>query len=139
MKNSSETPKKSLETRDDFASATSASQLLKDADKALLHASRHYLDAGSPYEHYEPAYRYGVNWYHANPERHFDDFESDLARGWAAARGSSPLEWHRAKPAVREAWYRISDLVARTERERTQALAGTPAAGTPAAGTPGDR
>ncbi len=113
----------------DFKAASAATGM--DAESALHHASRHYLDAGTPYEHYEPAYRYGVNWYHSNPYRNFDDHEAELACGWTQARRGSPLDWHRAKPAVREAWYRTRDLAARAGLERSPASSTSSGAGKP--------
>ena len=43
----------------------------------------------------------------------FDELDSDLERGWSAARGRSSLEWERAKHAARDAWHRVSDTVER--------------------------
>jgi hypothetical protein len=90
------------------------------------HRSQPYAGADQDYESYAPAYVYGVVWYHANPDQEFDELDQDLANGWDSARGSSPLDWHKAKPAVREAWYRISDLAARAKSERAELLSMSP-------------
>jgi len=79
------------------------------------YASRPYVGAGEDYVDYAPAFLYGVVWYQSNPERRFEDCEGELANGWDSARAGSPLDWTKAKPAVRDAWYRVSDLEARAE------------------------
>jgi hypothetical protein len=86
------------------------------------YATRPYIDANEGYEDYAPAFSYGVVWYQLNPERHFDEFEADLAIGWESARGASSLDWLKAKPAVRDAWYRVRDLGARAQLERADVL-----------------
>ena len=68
-----------------------------------------YVEAGSSFDDYGPAYAYGVSAYVLNPERSFDDSETDLARGWNTARGISNLGWDRARIAARDAWDRVSD------------------------------
>ena len=86
------------------------------------------------YASYAPAFLYGVVWYQSNPERRFEDCEGELANGWDSARAGSPLDWTKAKPAVRDAWYRVSDLEARAKLERSELLSTSPEAQ-----TPGDR
>ena len=76
------------------------------------YSSRSYA-AGASYDDYGPAYRYGVDSFTRYPDRRFDDVESDLERGWSSSRGSSSLEWDRAKHASRDAWQRLSDTVER--------------------------
>jgi hypothetical protein len=77
------------------------------------YSSRPYATDGGSYDDYGPAYKYGVNAYTQNPDRSFDDAESDLRSGWTNARGNSSLEWDRAKHASRDAWHRLSDRVER--------------------------
>ena len=98
------------------------------------YASRPYVGAGEDYVDYAPAFLYGVVWYQSNPERRFEDCEGELANGWDSARAGSPLDWTKAKPAVRDAWYRVSDLEARAKLERSELLSTSPEAQ-----TPGDR
>jgi hypothetical protein len=102
-----------------------------DAHWSAKHATRPYVLADEQYQDYAPAYLYGVVWYYSNPERQFDASEGELATGWEAARGDSPLDWPKAKPAVREAWYEINDLAERAKLERDQLLARSPTAPTP--------
>jgi len=70
--------------------------------------SRPYYDKATSFDEYGPAYGYGVASYSKYPGRSFDDVESDLSRDWLAARGTSKLEWGRAKLASRDAWDRVS-------------------------------
>jgi hypothetical protein len=77
-------------------------------------SDRKYVDGGFTYDQdWGPAYRYGVDAYTRYPDRSYDEFESELATGWADARGQSRLDWDRARHATREAWQRVSDSVER--------------------------
>lgn len=77
------------------------------------YTGRPYVESGSPYDDYAPAYRYGVDAYSRYPNRQFDEVEPELSRDWGTARGRSTLEWERAKHATRDAWQRLSDKVER--------------------------
>lgn len=78
------------------------------------YAERPYIDAGATYdEDYRPAYGYGVDAYTRYPGKTFDEVEPELSTGWSARRGSSSLEWDRARHASRDAWHRLSDTVER--------------------------
>jgi hypothetical protein len=77
------------------------------------YTSRPYVTAGSTYDEYGPAYRYGVDAYSRYPDRKFDDLDVDLSRDWGTSRGTSTLEWEHAKHATRDAWHRVSDTVER--------------------------
>jgi hypothetical protein len=68
---------------------------------------RDYVEKGSSFDDYGPAYGFGVDVRAQNPGRDFDDLESNLSRTWPARRGSSSLSWDRAKHAARDAWNRI--------------------------------
>jgi len=70
--------------------------------------SRPYVTSESDFETYRPAYRYGIESYSKYQGRSFNEIESDLDRGWANARGTSSLEWNRARDASRDAYDRIS-------------------------------
>jgi hypothetical protein len=102
----------------------------QNAHWAANYATRPYVEEGEDYEDYAPAYLYGVFLYHSNPDRTFDESEVDVANGWEAARSDSPLDWEKAKPAVREAWYRVSDLEERARAERVEVLDSSPPAHT---------
>jgi hypothetical protein len=75
--------------------------------------SRPYVESDANYEDYSPAYRQGLEAHTRYPDRHFDEIESDLGRDWPTSRGSSSLEWDRAKHASRDAWTRVKDNVER--------------------------
>ena len=103
----------------------------QEAHWAANYATRPYREAGADYEDYAPAYLYGIYWYHSNPDRLFDASEAELSTGWDAARGDSPLDWSKAKPAVEEAWYQVRNLAERARSERAELLATSPNAHTP--------
>lgn len=75
--------------------------------------SRPYVNQGSSYDDYGPAYGYGVEAYSKYPGRSFDDVEPDLSKNWGTTRGDSDLSWDGAKHATRDAWNRVSDAVER--------------------------
>ena len=75
--------------------------------------SRPYVESGSSYDDYGPAYGYGVSSYSQHAGRSFDAAEPDLSRGWNTARGTSSLTWDKAKHATRDAWHRTSDAIER--------------------------
>ncbi len=70
-------------------------------------STRPYYVAGTPYEHYEPAYRYGWEAHDRYEGKRFGDVESDLERGWEKVKGNSSLAWEKAKHATRDAWDRV--------------------------------
>lgn len=74
---------------------------------------RPYAGDGSHFEQYEPAYLHATDAYGKNPGHGFDDIEPHLSRGWPAARGTSTLDWERARLAARDAWERLGDTAAR--------------------------
>jgi hypothetical protein len=73
------------------------------------YGTRPYVETGSTYDDYGPAYRHGVDAYNRYPDRHFDEMEADLGRDWQTSRGTSSLEWDRAKHASRDAWQRLKN------------------------------
>jgi len=72
---------------------------------------RPYVNRGSTFDDYGPAYGYGVNAYSKYPDRSFEELEPELSHDWNAARGKSRLRWDEAKYATRDAWDRVSDSV----------------------------
>ena len=75
--------------------------------------SRPYVNSGSSYDEYAPAYRHGVEAHNRYPDRHFDEIESDLGRDWSSSRGNSSLDWDNAKHASRDAWSRVKNTAER--------------------------
>jgi len=85
----------------------------EDAYWRANYEKQDYVAAGSTYDDYGPAYRYGVDSYAKHGGRPFDEAESDLSREWDRVRGNSSLTWDRAKYATRDSWQRVSDAVER--------------------------
>jgi hypothetical protein len=75
------------------------------------YASRPYVEEGSSYDTYGPAYQYGWESRARYFGRDFDEVEPELRRDWEAqhARGERSLEWDRAKHATRDAWERLKE------------------------------
>ena len=60
---------------------------------------------GAPYAHYRPAYRYGIDARSQHGTREWDEtLDAELQADWHHHRGSSPLDWAHARPAVQEAY-----------------------------------
>lgn len=74
------------------------------------HVGRPYVEAGTGYDNYGPAYRYGLVAFARFPGSRFEEIEDALARDWASERGQSNLDWARARDATRDAWYRIGGI-----------------------------
>lgn len=76
--------------------------------------NRPYIAANSDFETYRPAYRFGIDGFHNNPERNFDELEPSLRNNWNISRGDSKLEWEQARHAARDAFSRLSTSNPRT-------------------------
>jgi hypothetical protein len=72
--------------------------------------TREYVGPDDDYDDYGPAYRYGAERYAQNRDRPFDEVETELSHDWGAARGTSRLEWDRARHASRDAWTRLDEF-----------------------------
>ena len=75
------------------------------------YSRRPYVQKGSSFDDYGPAYRYGVDSYGRSKGRTFEQAEADLQRGWEQAKGRSSLSWDRARDASRDSWQRVSDTI----------------------------
>lgn len=93
--------------------AKKADPVIEDTYWRDNHGTRPYANKDLGYDHYQPAYRAGVESYNRNPSRSFDDIEPELGREWSRARGNSSLEWEHARPAARDAWQRVSNAAER--------------------------
>jgi hypothetical protein len=71
------------------------------------YVSQPYVETGTDYEAYRPAYRYGWESYERHAGRTFDEVEPELRRNWDQHRGASSLTWDKAKAATRDAWHRV--------------------------------
>ena len=76
----------------------------EDAYWRANYASRAYATPRDAYDDWGPAYAYGVAHYNRNAASSFEDVEGELERGWQEARGTSSMEWTRARLAVYDAW-----------------------------------
>jgi len=72
------------------------------------YGGRAYVEQGSSFDDYGPAYGFGVSSFGRNPGRSFEDVEPQLSGDWTASRGASSLGWDRARHAARDAWNRLS-------------------------------
>jgi len=73
------------------------------------YASRPYVEPGSKYEDYQPAYRAGYEGYdrHASTGITYDAAEPALRGDYEKQRGGAGLGWEKAKHAARDAWNRV--------------------------------
>lgn len=69
--------------------------------------ARSYVEQGSSFDDYGPAYGFGVSSFERYPGRSFEDVEPEMSNNWTSGRGSSRLTWDRARPAARDAWTRL--------------------------------
>ena len=72
------------------------------------YSERDYVEPGSSFDDYGPAYDFGVDARGRYRGHDFDDVESEMSSDWSASRGTSSLSWERARDAARDAWNRIS-------------------------------
>ena len=67
-------------------------------------STRPYVDPGSTYDDYAPAYRHGLEAVRRHETKSFDEVEPSIRDEWHSVRGESKLGWDSAKHAVRDAW-----------------------------------
>lgn len=78
------------------------------------HRERPYVRSDYDYERdYAAAYGLGLQAREEEPQRRWEEQETDLAGRWQSQKGDSRLEWDDARPAARDAWER-ADLTYRT-------------------------
>ncbi len=84
-----------------------------DAHFRSEYASRPYARADRPYEHFQPAYRYGYESARQHGGRAYAEVEPELQRGWEQssharlAQGGTASAWDDMKHAVRDAFERV--------------------------------
>ena len=80
----------------------------EDAYWRANYASRAYATPRDADDEWGPAYAYGVHHYNrnvaANPGATFEELEPEMEQGWNEARGTSSMEWTRARLAAYDAW-----------------------------------
>lgn len=69
-----------------------------------------YYDQSLAYDDYAPAYRTGYAGFqnYGRAGRDFDSVQAELENDYNASRGTSRLEWEKARDASRAAWNRAS-------------------------------
>ena len=73
------------------------------------YSTRSYAIADRGYSFYRSAYQYGVECCLKHQGVFWDDHvETELARGWSGFRGNSAATWEQVKPAVQDAWERLT-------------------------------
>jgi hypothetical protein len=91
---------------------------IEEAHWKEAYAQQPYVRVGDTFEDFGPAYGYGVTAFILQPGTSFEDGEEELSRGWTSARGTSALDWDRARPAAKDAWYRAGELQRRHNEDR---------------------
>lgn len=71
------------------------------------YSDRPYVERGSTYDDYGPAYGFGVDAYGRYPGRTFEEVEPEMSQQWVTGSGASTLRWDSARHAVRDAWNRV--------------------------------
>jgi hypothetical protein len=66
--------------------------------------SRPYVEQGALFDDYGPAYRHGCDVVRRYGNKSFDEAEAEIRDEWTRARGTSKLDWDRARHPVRDAW-----------------------------------
>jgi hypothetical protein len=78
----------------------------EDAYWRESYTTRPYVESGASYDTYGPAYRHGIDAYTKYEGRDFNEVEPKLKDEWDISGQSLP--WHKARPAARDAYDRLS-------------------------------
>ena len=70
-----------------------------------------YYTAGTEWNDYEPAYRYGYDTFSDYRGHRFDEVAPELERKWNTVKGKSRLAWSDAKEAVRDGWHHLERAI----------------------------
>lgn len=90
--------------------AESIDPTAEDAYWEREYRGRPYVETDASYDNYGPAYSYGVAAFGRSEGRSFELMEPELMQEWMAMRGRSDLSWDQARPAVKDAWQRMSEF-----------------------------
>ncbi|HEX5755076.1 MAG TPA: hypothetical protein VFY12_01820 [Arenimonas sp.] len=74
-------------------------------------SERPYVEHGSSYDDYGPAYSFGLESVSRYPGKSFDEAEPEMSLRWVGSEGTSRLHWGNARNAVRDAWLRGNGVV----------------------------
>lgn len=80
---------------------------VEDAYWKQNYQSKGYVSKGEAYETYQPAYRAGYEGRQRYAGKKFEEVETELKSDYEKSKGTSPLEWNKAKAATRDAWHRV--------------------------------
>jgi hypothetical protein len=82
----------------------------EDAYWRANYANEPYYVGGYGYEEYQPAYLFGVETFHRNNGRRFEELnENELRSGWEHTHGQrSHLDWNHAREATHAAYNRMA-------------------------------
>jgi hypothetical protein len=79
----------------------------EDAYWSQNYKIRPYVEQGTTYDTYRPAYRHGIDAYSKYEGRKFEEIEPKLSKDWDDVRGDSKLPWSKAKFAAEDAYDRL--------------------------------
>ncbi len=82
------------------------------------HAEQPFADKETPFEHYEPAYRTGIEAVTKYAGRDYAEIEDEVALDYERNRAGSPIPWDQARHATRAAWSRLSGTVGPRDADR---------------------
>lgn len=91
--------------------AEAVNPTVEDAYWRDNYGAQPYVDKGSNYDTYQPAYQYGWESRQKHAGRKFDEVESDLRSGWEKSEHNAKMGWDKAKHATRDAWHRVERAV----------------------------
>lgn len=77
-----------------------------------------YYTQGEKFEDYEPAYRIGAEARTQHPGQKFNEVESTLRSEYETNKGSSKLDWDKARPATQAAWQHAEKTMASSDTDR---------------------
>src|SRR5688572_29365492 len=90
------------------AAAEAIDPTVQDAYWEENFSKRPYVNPQQQYKDLQPAYRFGWENASRSQGKSFEDLAPSMEREWTASPSSSSLAWNSAKPAVRDAWDRVS-------------------------------
>jgi hypothetical protein len=82
------------------------------------HHKQEWADEHTSFEHYQPAYRTGIEGVTKYAGKHYHEIEGDLARDYHKSVADPAIPWDRARPAVRAAWHKLSGVHGARDSDR---------------------
>jgi len=84
--------------------------------------TRPYIEQGTDYTEYAPAFRYGWESRANNPDLAYDQAEAHLEKNWRTSEPKPKMEWDKAKYAIKDAWERVAKGGKRTVEKGKEAV-----------------